>query len=65
MAKQVTVSMAETRLRNKGVYIHVYEDGEKLGRLEIGKATIIWYDKGAHNPTATATWEQFIEWMHS
>ncbi len=65
MAKRkVTATLqVETDIKNKGLRLAAYKDDDLLGYLDIGKASLYWYDKHAKNPDGDSTWEELIAWM--
>ena len=48
-----------------GLQIDVWADDDKLGRLEVSKATVRWYPKGVSANPITRSWSQFRDWMES
>ena len=49
----------------RGLQIDVWADDDKLGRLEVSKATVRWYPKGVSANPITRSWSQFRDWMES
>jgi hypothetical protein len=62
MAKNVTAELeVETELRNKGLTLNVHSNGDLLGRLSVGKATVAWTLKNGKKPVVTRSWEELVE----
>ena len=60
MATNAFLSPAtEIKLGNKGLVVTVYDDDNVLGRLMVGKASLVWFEKGAKKRGRRATWEDF------
>lgn len=53
----------EAELANKGVVFQYMEDGDLVGWLEVGKATLKWTDKKGKKPDGECDWRHFIEWI--
>ena len=48
---------------NKGIVITVDVDGEILGHLMIGKASVVWFEKNAKKKGHKISWNDFRAWI--
>jgi len=64
MATDATLSVAtEAPLGNKGLVVTVSEDGEILGHLMVGKASLVWFEKNGKKKGRKISWSDFHHWM--
>ena len=48
-------------LANTGLTVHVYKDGDKFGRLEIGKAGVKWLPVYTKKSGVDVSWRRLAE----
>lgn len=53
----------EPALGNKGMVLTVKQDGEIMGHLMIGKASLVWFDKNAKKKGHKVSWADLQLWM--
>lgn len=64
MATDATLSVVtEAQLGNKGLVVTVKKDGDILGHLMVGKASIVWFEKNAKKNGRKVSWDNFHQWV--
>ena len=59
-----TVGFVEQpELGNKGLVITVNKDGEIVGHLMVGKASLHWFKKSGKKKANKTTWDDLIGWF--
>jgi len=53
----------EPELGNKGAVFTVKKDGDIVGHLMVGKASLHWFEKSAKKKANEVTWDALIEFL--
>lgn len=56
-----TITQAE--LGNKGLVVTVHQDDDILGHLMVGRASLVWFEKGAKKRGRKVSWNDFHSWV--
>ena len=64
MATDAVLSVvSEAQLGNKGLVVTVSQNGDILGHLMVGKASIVWFEKNAKKKGRKVSWDDFHQWV--
>jgi hypothetical protein len=64
MATDAMLSVVtDAQLGNKGAIVTVKQDGNIFGHLMVGKAALVWFEKGAKKKGRKVSWEDFQAWV--
>lgn len=64
MAKNAALSVVpEAQLGTKGLVVTVKQDGDILGHLMVGKASLVWFEKHAKKKGRKLFWQDFHQWI--
>lgn len=64
MATKVVLDVVtEADLGNKGLVVTIHQDGDILGHLMVGKASLVWFEKNAKKRGHKVAWGDFRKWI--